>query len=136
MMRHLGINMRVTCLKTDILLKLQENRETHAKLVAEARVGYVQAAREALEKKLGLLAEGKLVALQFSLAVPKDYTAVYDTTISMLQAHTGNEIELAADEYRHLVQDEWEWTRDFLTSNMRYSGSTSDWAAEKNFSLD
>lgn len=136
MMRHLGISMRVTCKKDEILSALKKNRETHAKLCAEARVGYLSAAQTALEKKLGALREGKLAALSFSLVVPKDFTAVYDTTIAMLESHTGETIELDADEYRHLVQDEWEWTRDFLVSNSHYSEGTRGWAAEKAFNIE
>lgn len=136
MMHYLGISMNVTCNKKTVLAKLKENRDQHTKLVQEARVGYVEKAQEALLKKLGLLKEGKLAALTFSLQVPKDFTSVYDTTINMLEAHTGEEITLTADEFRHLMEDNWEWTKEFIGSNVRYSNSTQGWAASKGFDND
>jgi len=133
MMNHLGINLTSTCNKAEILTKLKINRDQHSQRVKEAREGYVTKAQEELTKKLNLLKEGKLVALSFSLKVPKDFTTVYNTTIGMLEAHTKEEIELSADEYRHLIEDNWEWTREFLTSNVGYSKSTSDYAASKGY---
>src|SRR5690606_25863260 len=90
----------------------------------EARAGYVEMARAELERKLGALKEGKIVALSFNLTVPKDFSSVYKTAISMLEAHTGETIELSADEYRHLVEDEWSWTNEFILSNAGYSSNT------------
>lgn len=133
MMTHFGINLTVTCKKDEILAKLKTNRDQHAQLVKEAREGYVAKAQEELSKKLGLLKEGKLVALSFTLKVPKDFTTVYNTTIGMLEAHTKDEIDLTADEYRHLIEDNWDWTRDFIASNVGYSKSTSDFAHSKGF---
>lgn len=136
MMGHLGINMRVTCGKDEILAKLKANREQHSKLVAEAQEGYLAKAQSELEKKLGALREGKIVGLAFSLKVPKDFSTVYDTTIHMLEAHTGTTIELSADEFRHLVDDEWDWTRDFINANASYSSATRNWSVSKGLDLE
>ncbi len=132
-MTHLGINIRIKCKVAELLTTLKQNREQHARLVKEAREGYVTKAQEELTKKLALLKEGKIVALSFSLKVPKDFTTVYNTTIGMLESHTEHEIELSADEYRHLVEDNWDWTRDFIGSNSAYSKSTQDYGTSKGF---
>jgi hypothetical protein len=133
MMQHLGINMRIKCKVAELVSTLKVNRENHTRLVKEAREGYVTRAQEELTRKLGLLKEGKIVALAFALKVPKDFTTVYDTTIGMLERHTEPEIEISADEYRHLVEDNWDWTRDFIGSNSAYSKSTQDYGSSKGF---
>lgn len=136
MMNQLGINLKVTCPKDAILATLKANRAQHALFVAEARAGYIQKAKAVLGEKLAALLENKPVALKFGLQVPKDFTTVYDTTINMLTAHTGDTVTLSADEYRHLVDDEWNWTREFLAMNAEYSGSTRAWSIGKGLEVE
>jgi hypothetical protein len=114
-------SMSITATKATVLSKLHANRESHKKVVAEARAGYVTRARAALEKKLRLVAEGKIVSLAFSLKPPLDYSTVYDTAIRMLELHTGDTIQLDSAQVRSLIEDQWDWSRDFLVSNSAYS---------------
>jgi len=118
--------MRITADKEKVLATLHKNRETHKKMVVEARTGYVEKARVALEKKLRALAEGKLVALSFTLKPPSDYSAVYDTAIRMLELHTGTEVQLDATQVHNLMEDNWDWTREFLVSNSAYSATARE----------
>lgn len=136
MMGSLGISMNVKCKKDVILAKLKENMAGHSKLVAEAREGYTKRAREELKKLLGKVDEGKVNNLTFTLRAPKDYTSVYKTTISMLENHTGDEIEISASEYRMLVEDEWDWLREFAGSNASYSSGTRAYAMSKGLDLE
>src|SRR5262245_52273143 len=122
MMRTLGIDLKITAKKSEILAKLYANREQHTRMVAEAREGYIKQARERLAAALDELATGKLVSLAFRLSVPKDFTRLYTTTIAQLEAHQGDTIELSTSEFNMLMEDEWEWVRDFVTSNSSYSG--------------
>ncbi len=124
MMRHLGISMEVTCNTSEVLGALVKNRAQHAEMVKEAQAGYVEKAKVALQKRLGELIEGKCVSVAFALAQPIDHTSVYDTAIHMLQRHTSATVTLGADEFRHLVDDEWEWLDHFLEINSSYSSST------------
>jgi hypothetical protein len=39
----------------------------------------------------------------------------------MLEWNTLEKIELAANEFRHLVRDEWDWSDTFLAGNAAYS---------------
>lgn len=133
MMRNIGINMRVNCLASEVLKKLVENRDRHKAMVQEARIGYVERARRALEQRLGQILEGKVVALSFQLNPPLDYTNVYDTAIHMLTSHRNDFIELGADEYRHLMDDTWDWSELLMQRNSPYSGSTRAYAVEKGF---
>lgn len=116
-----GMNIRAK--KDEILAKLRTNRETHATIVAEARKGYVDLAREALRQRLDQLESGKVVALTFSLEPPQDHSDVYDTAIQMLELATDDVIEMDSTQVRTLVMDQWDWSRKFLTSNAQYSAT-------------
>ncbi len=131
MMGQYGIQMNITCDKDEILEKLRANLEQHSKLVAEARDGYVKRAATELEKKLALVREGKVVSLSFHLKVPKDYSTVYKTAIQMLEHHQEERIVLSATEFRQLVEDEWDWTREFFGSNSAYSAGTREYGLSK-----
>lgn len=121
--------MRINAKRDDVLATLRKNRETHASIVAEARQGYVSQALEELEevkKKMAKLANGKVVALSFSLRVPVDQTKVYDTAIRMLELHQDELIELDSSQVRTLMQDQWDWTEAFYSTNVRYSKMAED----------
>lgn len=125
MMNRLGINIEVTVLTVVLLGKVQENRKTHMAIVAEAKAGYVKKAEAALRERLEKISAGEILPLKFSLVPPEDHTKAYDTIIGMLAHHTEETIKLDADQYRHLVADEWEWSDTFFTTNMLYSESAS-----------
>lgn len=116
-------SMSITANKANILETLKKNRETHAAIVAEARAGYMVAAKKALKSRMRDLASGKLVSLTFHLSPPQDYTNVYDMAISMLELDTGTEIKLDSTQVQNLVHDKWDWTDHFLTSNSAYSST-------------
>jgi hypothetical protein len=116
-----GIKMVVTCKTKEVLKKAKKSREEHAKIVKEARKGYLEKAQAALRERLQELEAGKLKALSFRLKVPSDHTSEYDTVIQMLEMHQPDTIDLNADEVRHLIEDKWDWTDEFLTSNALYS---------------
>ena len=135
MMQMLGINLRVTVKTSELISALTASRESHQKMVAEARAGYLVEARAQLQARLAELDQEKPVNLVFKLKVPKDFTKVYDTTLGMLKQHTGDTVELSADEYRHLVEDEWDWTREFIETNNAYSLSTRSYGVAKGFEI-
>ncbi len=135
MMGHYGIQMNITCDRETILSQLRKNLEQHSRLVAEAREGYVKRAEADLEKKLALIREGKVVSLSFHLKVPKDYSTVYKTAIQMLEHHQEERIVLSATEFRQLVEDEWDWTREFFGSNSACSAGTREYGISKGLGL-
>ena len=136
MMRMAGITMKTTVRVDELLATLRKNLETHASLVAEARVGYVDAARKALEARLASLRDGKVVALSFALYPPKDHTEVYKSAIKMLEWTTDPTVTLGADEFRQLVEDEWSWSGDFYLHNAKFSGRTRTEALSKGYRPD
>lgn len=131
MMRQLGIQMTTVVAVADLLSTLETNRANHGRIVSEAREGYLKKAQEAISKRLDDLRSGKLVSLEFSLRPPQDFTEAYDTAIKMLQWTTQKEVTLSADEFRHLVMDEWSWLSDFLMANSAYSAGAVQYAATK-----
>jgi len=129
------LDMKVTWKTKDVLEKLKANRAEHKAVVEEARDGYLRKARAALESRLGLLAEGKLVQLRFSLSPPQDMTQAYDTAIRMLEGHLdagGETVELSGSDVRRLIMDEWDWADTWLLSNAHYSGKAASLADAKN----
>jgi hypothetical protein len=124
MNRIYNITLKTTCKTEDVLARLRANREEHVKIVEEARVGYIEKAKEALRTRLADFEKGrKGASLAFNLKPPVDNTGEYDTVISMLEMHQGKTIDLNPDEVRQLVLNQWDWTREFLTSNAYYSGT-------------
>lgn len=121
MQRIYNVNFKVTCKTDDVLKKMHEHREKHAKIVRQARDGYKEKAKEALENKLAELATGKMIDLSFSLKKPISHLSAYDTIITMLQMHTEPTIVLSSDEVRQFLEDKWEWTGTFMTINSIYS---------------
>ena len=107
--------------KDELLERLRTNREEHSGIVAEARKGYVEQARKALEAKLAELADGKVVALHFTLAVPEDHTREYDQVVAMMEMHQGGQVGLTQTQFARYVLDQWEWMSRFLLNSSPYS---------------
>lgn len=122
---HELAGMDIKAKREVVLAKLHANRELHAKIVAEARTGYVEKARKALLERLEQLKEGKVVALSFHLAPPVDQTSVYDTAIQTLELSQDEFIELTPDQVRKLYMDKWDWSDHFLSSNAQYSSTAA-----------
>lgn len=120
---HLLNSMRVSVNRLETLGAIKENAERHAKIVAEAREGYMKAAEKALAARLKELRAGKIVSLSFNLAPPVDQSKVYRTIIKMLEMHQGETVDLDSNQVRSFVMDEWDWKRQFLLSNAPYSAT-------------
>lgn len=126
-----GIKMDVECKTNEVLARLRENRDKHKGMVEEARVGYLKRAEAALQAKLDEIRSGRVKTVYVTLNAPQDMTTVYDTAIEMLTMHTGETITLSGSEFRQLVQDEWDWSDDFLAKNARYSSTVAAAASRK-----
>lgn len=114
-------SMKIEAKTAEVLNALRENREKHLGIVVEARDGYLKAARRELEHRLKQLESGKIVTLHFTLATPRDHTDVYDTAIEMLSMHQQPTVILDSEQVRSLIQDQWDWTRDWVHTNSAYS---------------
>jgi len=125
------IQFKVKVDRLELLAALKKNRETHEQMYVEARKGYIDQAKEELEKKLKDLEDEKNLSLVFSINPPIRKTEIYDTAIDMLKWSKEERIELTSDEFRNLVKDEWEWVDQWLLSNVRYSSTVETKARSK-----
>lgn len=116
-------NMKIKAHKVEVLTALRLNREEHQQIVKEARVGYIEKAKQALSAKLDELASGKIAHLSFGLMLPADYTKEYDTAIRMLELHQEDFVELDEALVRCFVLNQWEWMSQFIGSNVAYSAT-------------
>ena len=92
----------------------------------EARDGYIEAAKVAVTRRIEQLRDNRVVNLHFSLRPPEDHTSVYDTAITMVELHQDSTLTLSAQEVRMLVQDEWDWTNNWLVANSAYSADINE----------
>lgn len=120
---HALSGMNIHAKRDEILSRLRSNRETHAAIVAEARKGYVDRARESLRERLDQLESGKIVSLAFALEPPQDHSDVYNTAIQMLELAQDDVIEMDSMQVRMLVMDQWDWSHKFLAVNAQYSAT-------------
>jgi hypothetical protein len=125
---HVIHGMEIKAKKDEVLKALRANRETHAKIVSEAKAGYADKAAALLREKLALVEASKgafVEALVFSIPLPKDHTKAYDVVIKMLELSTSDEVELTAEQVRHFVMDDWDWKDAFIGSNKMYSATAA-----------
>ncbi len=129
MMRMSGISMKTVVNRLELLKQVRANLEKHKKVVAEAVIGFNKK-RIALLKKELYRAENKpkTESLSLSLTRPVDHSEQYATVIQMLEWSNEEKVELSPDEFRQLVQDEWNWTNQFVTVNSGYSSMAADMA--------
>ena len=64
---------------------------------------------------------GRTLSLTFHLEAPRDYTRVYDNLIGLLEMSVTKLIAIDAEQYRHMVADEWDWSDAFFGTNSAYS---------------
>src|SRR5688572_3971866 len=103
MMRNNNIRMKTRVPVGELLSILRTNLATHKKIVAEAKIGYLNSAIETLQRNLEYLKNDRKVAsLSINMQPPQDHSDVYKTTIKMLEMTTDKEIVLEADEFRQL----------------------------------
>lgn len=115
-------DMKINATTSEVLSILRANRDKHAKIVEEAKEGYLKRAREVLEKELKKMQEATSpVPVTVFLNVPQDYTREYDVAIRMLELHTEPSVRLTSEQVQQLVMDDWGWKRHFLLHNSAYS---------------
>lgn len=113
-------NVRVN--KSDLLVKLRENKEVHEQEFKELQVIYNDDAITGLE---GLLAEAKkrpeTPELYLRLEKPISYTESYDLAIGMLEMSIDEIFEISQEEYKNYVLNIWSWTNNFENIKSSYS---------------
>ena len=105
--------------------RLRENRAKHEEIYNEAVLGYQKSALEKLAELTAKLTNNPLERIYFNLAYPTNHLKDYDRVIMMFDQCIETEIELDQQDYSRYIQDNWEWTATFLTSNSGYSPMAS-----------
>lgn len=111
--------------KEELLDRLLVNRANHKAKVDDAIVGYKKLVREKLEEMLADANKNKVVALYelASIRMPMDMTEEYDKAIAMLEMSVEDEIIITSQEFSNFVQDNWDWSHTFHTTNSAYYSS-------------
>lgn len=131
MMRLSNVKMTTTVQRSKLLQTVRENLARHEQIVAEAKVGYLARAKQALKEQLLRAEAGNTPDLTFRLAAPQDHSEVYRTVVEMLAWTTDESVTLQADEFRQLVLDQWDWTDGFYLANSNYSETASRFGGVK-----
>ena len=126
-----GFNLEVECDTRDVLAAVKKNRENHVKMVEEAKTGWFAAAEKHLRGKLAKVAEGKQVELYVNLPFPTSYVREYDNAITMLEYHQNDTITLSSADVSRLIQDDWDFSHQFLTVSSEYSSLSNQYAQER-----
>ena len=130
--RRFTINISMRIAVKDLLETLKANRDRHAELYAEAVAGYCTKAIANLQGKIQTLTASKPIDLYIGdMRPPTNHTADYDRVIAMLSKTTDEDITLDEGQYAQLVDDDWDWARDWINRNSDYSVKTSSYGISK-----
>jgi len=122
----------VTVYRQDLLEKIIKNRDNHRAIFEEALKGYRTRSIELLEEHLARVKNGKYYEkIIVEIPYPVDHTDDYNVIISMLQMETRDRIEIDDYDFRQYVLDEWDWKRQFLTTNAMYSATAARLSSDK-----
>lgn len=99
--------------KMELVTLLTKNRDDHEKTYQAANSGYRDKTVFELRKRAQQIDTGGKVNLNFSLCRPERHTSEYDTVIGLLNLSTAITVKLGLQDYRKLVQDEWDWSSGF-----------------------
>lgn len=111
----------VTIKKDDALRIIRQNKEDHKKIYEDGMVGYKQELKEILEKKMALLEKGEYASPHIRISPPSIHIEEYNSVIKMLELSVDEEVTLDSRQFRELIMDKWNWQRDFLKSNAKFS---------------
>lgn len=109
--------------KTELLAKLQTNRDSHRELFLKAQEGYRQLVIAELDKSLKEAREGRNIRTHIRLEAPHDHTDEYNNVIEMLRMSVDDTIELEAHAFQCYVMDKWTWAAADLLTKTAYLGA-------------
>lgn len=110
----------ITVDKEALRATLQKNRDEHRTIFEKAQDVYRQQMVAELDRALDDAKNGRKIRRVFSLPVPEDFTAEFDTAIEMLEWALGETIELDPRDFQQYVQNQWSWNDRFVASTTSY----------------
>ena len=109
--------------KNDLVLTVQKNRDAHRAIFLEALDGYKKKAIDQLEAHIERVKRGDVYQLYVSLAEPMDHTRDYNRLLKMLDMTVDEDIEITEAQFAQYILDDWEWKRQFISTNSAYSAT-------------
>lgn len=107
--------------RSQLLEKLKANRAEHRKIFLEAQEGYRAQCIKELDAMLQEARDGKRIRRAVALVEPMDQTWEYDSAIAMLEMSVDEVISLEEHDFKCYVLDQWQWKKQWTTSNVGYS---------------
>lgn len=114
------VELKVKVEKNELIKVLTENRQKHSHNYDKAKIGFRKLLIAELKSKLEAAESDKIVTLTFENHKPESHLEDYDDILGMLELATDTEIELSHIQYKQYVKDEWDWARQWSTSNATY----------------
>ncbi len=111
--------------KSEVLARLQANREEHKQQYDDAIAGWRTETIKALKASIKELAAGGDYVVKLPAIKPENHTADYDRIIELLTYSKDDEFELSVHEFAQYVRDEWSWKGAFAASFNTYSASAA-----------
>lgn len=109
--------------KAQLITKLRENKEKHAKDFKESMDGYWDAFGRELSKMQERVKSRDLsVEHTVRLTRPKNHTEEYDRAIQMLEWEQESKVILSVNDFNCYVLDDWDWQEEFQGTKALYSG--------------
>lgn len=118
----------VRVLKADLAAKLEANRKAHVEAFAAVWAAFqkkAEAQAHDLYQQIIDARQGDHLRLSLSLVVPENHEDDYTRAIEMLEWEQGDIVVLQEHEFAQLVQDDWGWKRQFVTTGFAYMGDSS-----------
>ncbi len=113
----------ITVVKNELIAILDTNRIEHQEAYNEAITGWKIKVGTALSNALHEVErDGEPDLSEITkLVKPVSHIREYDRAIDMLKLSVDSEVSLSEYDYRQLVNDEWEWSRNFAATNSAYT---------------
>jgi len=121
--------------KDKLITILKSNRDKHRQIFLEAVDGYRKRLLKELEDQVEQVKQGKHIDRIVHFPEPQDQTKDYERVIGMLEMSNDTEIELSEANYAQYVMDDWQWSREWLHNQQRYS-THADLEVQRRYSHD
>jgi len=131
--RRFTLDIKCTMERDKLLDIVRKNREQHITMRDEALAGFCAKTAEKLEGEAQKLRDGKAIRVDIRAWPPANHVADYDRVIRMLELTTDTVIELNEHDFATLVNDDWDWARDWFHANNSMSKTCAAWGKSKGY---
>lgn len=100
---------------------VNDNLSSHKKDYETALEGYFKELQTLMSERLEKVVRREKVDHHFrDINKPESHAEEYETLIKMLKMHTSPTITIDDVDYRHYVEDKWDWKQSWYTRNSKY----------------